>query len=111
MAASRFSRRDTPTQAPLPRHLAEGKRRIGVAFGSGRELRRPYPISTLDISVAITITASATIIQFWNVKPRRVNLASHPFYLMSAGRIRDRARLITRGGYDWTDRYPSTWRP
>ena len=40
------------------------------------KLRQPHPFSILDISAAITIIATVTIIQFWNGKPRSVNCST-----------------------------------
>jgi hypothetical protein len=64
-----------------------------VSTGPNRQPRRRYPSSILAISMAATIIARITTIQFWNVKPRSVNcctsqsstLFSPTYYLMSAG--------------------------
>ena len=57
------------------------------------QLRLNYPSSILAISMAATIIARITTIQFWNVKPRSGNCSTSQsstlipptYYLMSAG--------------------------
>ena len=41
-----------------------------------------------------------------NPRQIRPRLVTHDGYRLRLERDGDRVRLITRGGYDWTDRYP-----